>query len=179
MNSSIDSELSLLLASRLLVEEVELVQSLAKRVNEDQEFKENLKQLIFKKGLSSEKEEECINTAANSITILVAANVSFSGQNLSGIIIRGANLADGCFNGCDFNDADLTGVNMENCQLDKTIFRNTNLSNITLGIHPEIKVAAKITSCCLSKDGQFILSGSDDCTVKLWERSTRNLLRTF
>jgi WD40 repeat protein/serine/threonine protein kinase len=37
----------------------------------------------------------------------------------------------------------------------------------------------EVTSVCLSADGQFILSGSMDNTVKLWEIATGNCLHTF
>jgi WD40 repeat protein/serine/threonine protein kinase len=36
-----------------------------------------------------------------------------------------------------------------------------------------------VTSVCLSADGQFVLSGSNDHTLKLWDAATGKCLRTF
>ena len=151
-------------------------------------FKEALKREILKtknkkkgeKENEEEKEEvEKIIAAANVMTILVAADVNFIAEDLSGIKIRAANLRDGNFFGCDFSDADLTEVIMENCKLEATLFNGTILKNIKLGIYPDIMVGAVVYSCCFSGDGLEVLSGADDNTIKLWDKGTGKMLKSF
>ena len=63
--------------------------------------------------------------AANAISILVAANVEFSGYDFSYIDITGANLRNGYFTGSNFTETNLTDVNLENGTLRKAIFNWT------------------------------------------------------
>ena len=181
---------------KYIVEDEVLVRFLSDEVREDDllfkkgeiSFKEALKREIFKsknkkkgeKENEEEKEEvEKIIAAANAITILVAADVNFIGETLSGIKIRGANLRDGNFVGCDFSDADLTEVIMENCKLEASLFNGTILKDIKLGIYPDIMVGSEVLSCCFSPDGMEILSGSLDNTIKLWDKGSGKMLKSF
>ena len=185
-----------ILGTKYIVEDEVLVRFLSDEVREDDflfkngeiSFKEALKREILKtknkkkgeKENEEEKEEvEKIIAAANAMTILVAADVNFIAEDLSGIKIRAANLRDGNFFGCDFSDADLTEVIMENCKLEGTLFNGTILKNIKLGIYPDIMVGAVVYSCCFSGDGLEVLSGADDNTIKLWDKGSGKMLNSL
>ncbi len=62
----------------------------------------------------------------------VAPNSDFSGQNLSGIILRKANLHYSSFGHTDLTGADLSGAELTSCAFDHTILRNANLSKANL-----------------------------------------------
>ena len=90
-----------ILWTKYIIEDDILVRFLSDEVREDEmsfkegeiSFKEALKREIFKskskiKGENEKEEVEKIIAAANAITILVAADVNFMGEDLSGIKIR-------------------------------------------------------------------------------------------
>ncbi len=61
-----------------------------------------------------------------------APNSDFSGQKLSGIILRKANLHYSSFNHTDLTGADLSGADLTSCAFDNTILRNANLSKANM-----------------------------------------------
>ena len=75
-------------------------------------------ELVLRDILEESKHEVRVETAAaNAITLLVAANKSFAGENLSHIRIRYANVAGGNFEGTDLREADLRDVNISQAWL--------------------------------------------------------------
>ena len=172
-----------LLGFKLITENESLIQFMAEVAMEKQEFKLALLEFIFKsRDFSNESfKDDIINTAANAITVLIASNYSFANMDLSRIKICGANIRDGCFNRCNFSDADLKGVTMENCKLNHCLFNRTNLKDIKLGIYPDIIAQDNIFSitCSQKDEGKEILSGCRDGSIKLYERSTGNLIKNF
>ena len=163
------------LGSHIIVNEQMFIKYMVEIVQEDEEgfLKMKLKESVLQ---SKEKAGNFI-LATNAITILVAANVGFSGEDLSKIRIRNADLSDGLFSYCDFSDADLTNVNLENAKLDHTLFFRTELQGVNFGIFPDIIVGTSITKCSFSPDGYCILSASEDNLVKIWNLHGE-LLRT-
>ena len=124
----------------MIIQNEPLVIFLAEVVKEKKHFKEELLKLVFKSKDLEEKNCNGIYAAANAITVLIASNMSFANMDLSHIKVCGANLREGCFNGCDFTDADLSEVILENCSLNQTIFKKTKMKNVKLGVFPEIYV---------------------------------------
>ena len=61
--------------------------------------------------------------SANSITILVASDVSLSGEDFSKVNITGANISNGIFHKTDFSYANLTNVYARNCFFMETNFK--------------------------------------------------------
>ena len=169
------------LGAKLIVEDQVLIKFLAEVVAEPEnnKFREYLKEIVFRTKKADSNDFEAINASANAITLLIAANVSFAGMDLSGIKIRGANINDGVFSGSDFTDADLSEVVLDNCKLDHTIFRRTNMQNIRFSINQEVDLQCIVWCVAFSKDGQFFISGSNDGAVKLFDSSTGTLQKTF
>jgi len=169
---------SKILEDKLIVEDEALVKSVIEFIQEFQEFKQQLKEIVlFSKNQSQnmQQDKRRIIAAANAITILVAGNVGFSGYDLSRIRICGANLNDGMFSMTDFSEADLSGVGLRNCKLDGALFDKTKMAEINLGLYPEISTQSVINSCCFSADGEEIIAGSQDGSIKIWDRSTNKL----
>ena len=179
-----------LLGLRLLTEDEALIKFLAEVANEKITFKDHLMDLIFKSRNIEKNDNDIIYAAANSITILVAANISFAHMDLSKVRICGANIRDGCFNGANFTETDLTGVLLENCKLNHCFFNKTNMKDVKLGILPDINLYEDnaqltfdyegVSMCCSQKDnGKEVLTGLNDCSAKLWDRSNGKLIKTF
>ena len=63
----------------------------------------------------------------------------------------------------------------------KLIEIGNKLSNINLPYELVISLGHnnEINSVCFSHDGKYILSGSDDCTMKLWDKHTGKEIRTY
>jgi len=168
-----------LLGFKLIVEDEVLIKFLAEVVAEQENFRDNLKRVVFKSKNVKNDEIEVINAAANAITILVASNVSFAGEDLKGIKIKGSNLRDGVFSGCDFTDADLSEVVLDFCKLDYSIFKRTNLENVKFSIYLDLNLNSEIRTVAFSPNGKIFLSASGDGLIKLWETSSGSLLQTF
>ena len=107
------------LCQRNMVQETGILRVLADRVSENPAFKDQLFKLVE----ASRQDEGMAVAAANAITVLNLARVSFAGRDLAKIRIPGANLAQANFDHADLSHADLTGVNLRNACL-----RNANLS---------------------------------------------------
>ena len=149
--------LVLILEQKILIEDEGLFRFLSEVAQEKQDFANKLMYLVFNSKNVKTNETDPTNNgtiiaAANAISILISANVSFSGLNMRNLNISGATLRDGNFNGSDFTEADLTGVVLENCKLFKTIFNKTIMKDIKLGINSDIQTNDPVTSCCFSND---------------------------
>ena len=184
-----------LLGVRSLSKEESLIKFLAGFVQERTDFLLSLKKIIYKgkeinshpvqlikssmfsEGDLSKSDQEIIRASSNAITILVAANVSFMGEDLSNIHIEGANLRDGCFINCDMTGADLTDCNLRSCKMDEVLLQGTCLKNIKLGLLPDINIGSGINSVEFSKDDAEILCGCVDKSVKIFDSFNGKLIR--
>ena len=83
------------------------------------------------------------------------------------------------FSGCDFSNSDLSNVVLESCKLDHAIFMNTNLTDIKLGLVMNIDNKSQVNSLIFSPNGERILSCSNDNKIKLWDKTSGNLIRIF
>ena len=101
---------SKILPNKSIATDVELARFIADAVRHDLGLTQHLRRAINL--TKTDKSEPAAVYAANSITILVAANYSFTCQDLSNINIRGANIKNGIFTGADFSGADLSYCNL-------------------------------------------------------------------
>ena len=79
------------------------------------------------------KTEDCALKAANALTILNYARVSFAGMDLSGIKVPGANLDHAIFEHTDLRGADLQGCSLRQACLIGTDLREANLTGVRFG----------------------------------------------
>ena len=128
---------STLLSNKSIVADVELVRFIADAARHDLGLIKHLRRAIELK--KSDKSEHAAIYAANSITILVAGNYSFTCQYLSNVSIRGSNIQNSNFSGADFSRADLSYVNLRNIQADDTKLITTDLKAAKFGVLPDLQ----------------------------------------
>jgi len=176
---SLDDKIDIL-GEGLIVQDEFLMKFTAEIVKEQTTFKDKLFSIVLNSRKIKNNEDpsgqKSINAAANAISILIAANCSFSDCDLSKIRISGANLRDGAFSGCDFSEGDLSGTILENCKLDHALFHKTNLKDVRLGIYPDIVVGSEVKSLCFSPKGDMIASACDDMSIKIFDFKNENKL---
>lgn len=85
--------------------------------------------------------------AANAISILAAANISFANKDLRFIRIPNANVSGGNFDGADLRDADLRGVNFSKAWLTRADLSGSCVDNIITGENfPSDEITSEIVS---------------------------------
>ncbi|MCW5953938.1 MAG: pentapeptide repeat-containing protein, partial [Propionibacteriaceae bacterium] len=152
----------------------------ADKAREDKKYTEKLWEII----LQSKSLPETTNSssakpfvaAANAITILNLARVSFSLKDLSGVRISGADLEYGIFDHTDLSGADLTNVNLRHCWLRCANMSGANMKETHFGEWPAINVGSPVNAVCWSPDGMRIVSGSYDKTVRVWDAQSGHQL---
>ena len=118
---------------------------------------------------------------SNVITILNYLNFSFSGLDLSNIKIKNADLDQGMFNETNFSNAEIENTNISRCNLDNCNFQGAKLKNVDLGIPKADFLGHKesVNSIMFSKDGKYLISGSSDNSIKIWDFNNGREMRTF
>ncbi|WP_342269666.1 WD40 domain-containing protein [Rickettsia endosymbiont of Orchestes rusci] len=166
-----------ILASHSIVKDVELIKLIAEDVVYNKDLQEFLIRTID--ATKQDKSDEAVTFASNSITLLIAAQYSFSEGNLSNIAVRGANIRNGIFQYVDFSNADLTEVNLTNANLVGAKFIGTNLTSIKLSLYPDLEHNAPVYCLSYSPDGKYLASGSNDQIVRIWDARNGNLLQNL
>lgn len=115
--------------------------------------------------------------AANAMTILNAARLSFSGMDFSKINLRGANLSGGIFDHTNFSGADLSSVNFQGAWLRQSDFTNADFTGASFGELANLEHSfEKITCCKISVDGKYLaLAGkkqNGNYTILLYDAVT-------
>src|SRR3990167_2647551 len=95
---------------RLFSEEKNTIRFLADRIELNEAFKQKMLMILE----ASKKSQHFAIGAANAISALVKAGVTFNSQNLSGIRITGADISGGYFDQADLSAADLRHTQMRN-----------------------------------------------------------------
>ena len=120
---------------------------------------------------------------SNAITILNYLSFSFSGLDLSNIKIKNADLDQGMFNETNFKNTEIENTNFSRCILNNSNFEGAKLKNIRLefGI-PKMKLLGhndQVNSIVFSRDGKYLISGSSDNSIKVWDFEKEKLIRTL
>ncbi|WP_341761068.1 pentapeptide repeat-containing protein [Candidatus Tisiphia endosymbiont of Thecophora atra] len=171
------SKKSEILSNKSIVNDVELIKLIADDLVYNKELQIFLRESIDV--TKQDKSVKAVTLAANSITLLVASQYSFSGEDLSNISIKGANIRNGIFQYVDFSNADLTEVNLTNTNLVGAKFIGTNMTDIKLSIHPDLEHNAPVYCLSYSPDGKYLASGSNDKIVRIWDAKNGKLLQNL
>jgi len=162
-----------LLNARSLQEEPETLRFMVEAWQEPKtrELQEPFVDIILK---SREEYPDVSLAASNAITFLNAAKVSFSGMDLSGIKIPGADLSYGIFDQARLQQANLTQVNFQGAWLRQCDLTEALMLGVNFGELPYFELPKIVSSLCYSSDGRLlaVASGSE---IYLYEAKTRVL----
>ena len=125
-----------MLNRKLLVEETEIIRFLAEAVSQDKALETYLFAVIER----SKSNPGASIAAANAITLLNAAAVSFSNRDFRGICVRGANLSKAIFYRTNLTGADLRNVKMYDINLTEANLSRCQLEGIDFGLYPPQKI---------------------------------------
>ncbi len=117
--------------------------------------------------------------SSNAATILNARRFSFSGHDLSGVRIPGADLSCAVLDFTNLSRADLSGVSFRKAFLRDTNLIGSRMDAAEFGEMPYLRGhSSPVTSVAISPDGTKTVSGSEDSSVKVWDIATGRLLWT-
>ncbi len=124
--------------------------------------------------------------AANAATILAYAAESFSGRDLQGIRIPGANLSHSICDNTQFQGADLQGVIFEHAWLRQANFDRVQMQGVHFGqktdiqfpiidtfVHPQEFINYDKPLPCYSPDKRYILNVDKTGQIVFYEESSR------
>lgn len=148
----------------LFTQDPESIQMLSERIQQDEKFKRQMLWCVE----SSKEHNDFAIAAANAITALMRAGVSFNGADLRGIRVSGADLSGGYFDRADLSHADLQG-----CQLNRVWLRNARLANCQLvkanfGEYPYFTHPAFVRSIDYRPELNLLVTASGN-NIYIWE----------
>ncbi|KAF9312085.1 Target of rapamycin complex subunit lst8, partial [Linnemannia elongata] len=160
------------LARMNIIKEPSILQFLAERVPQDLCFRQQLLDAIEK----SKVDAAVALAAANAISILVKAGVSFNGADFRGIRIPSADVSDGQFDSAQFQGADLTGVDFSRTWLRNSDFSGAQLDDARFGELPFIEVDCSVTVCVYSPDGSMLAAGLESGNIEIYNTTTWEMI---
>ncbi|KAG0044797.1 hypothetical protein BGZ89_005916, partial [Linnemannia elongata] len=163
------------LSQRDLVKEPSIIQFLAEYVQGELDFKQRLRQIIER----SKTDVTASQAAANAITILVRAGVSFIRADLKGIQISGADLSGGQFDSAQMQGADLRLVNLRNIWLRQADLSNAQMAGVQFGELPYLDEQSVVESCDYSPDGATFAVGLGNGKISFYNTSTWEKIRVL
>lgn len=107
--------------------------------------------------------------AANALSILNVACVSFAGRDFSNVCVRGAYMALGNFSQADFRGADLSACNLNRAYLSGANFTECVCEDVEFGESPSIETNY-VGSVCVSADDQLLALGAFS-VIEIWDLS--------
>lgn len=140
------------LHQKLFTKNMNMLRFLADRVEDSAPFKLTL----FKVIEHSKTDKAYSIGAANSISVLNRAKISFEKMDFQKIRIAEADLSYGNFKDAQFQRADLSQVLLKGAKLSSVNFSGACMSGVELGELPDLKAGSWITSLCYSRDGSFL-----------------------
>src|SRR5579885_2140911 len=100
--------------------------------------------------------------------------------DFSNISIPDANLSGAIYESTNFQNSDLSNVNFRESHLRNANFQNSNLNNIKFFQYPSLLGHTYwVTSVCYSPNGQQIVSGSWDKSIRIWDVTNGQLIHTL
>jgi WD40 repeat protein len=125
--------------------------------------------------LLSKHRNDITIAAANAATILNRMNFNFSGMDLAGIKIAGADLCQSLFYATNLREADLRWINFSDSMLSEANLSRSKMLGIEFGQLPWLQHDGCVNSICYSLDGKYLAFGCEDA-VKIWSTETKECL---
>ncbi|CAD8214568.1 unnamed protein product [Paramecium octaurelia] len=139
---------------------------LKKQISYDQQMIEFVKFLVRLTAI----DERFIQSGSNALNLLVEMKVDLREQSFENIRNRdtslvGENFVRCNFNGSEFDNVDISGMNLNQAQLFNCQWKNIKIHELNkLDGH-----SSTIYSICYSPDGTILASGSADKSIRLWD----------
>ncbi len=106
--------------------------------------------------------------AANAITALVKAGVTFNGTDLRGIKIAGADISGGYFDSADLSRSDLSEVYLARCWLRNAQLMFCGVNDLSIGEFPYIEHGNHLCSIVYRPDINLLVSANQS-SVNIWD----------
>lgn len=163
------------LNNKLLTLDINIMSLLADKVKQDKLFQDFLFEIIY----LSKHDANLGIAAANAITILKYAKISFSKMDLSYINIPGADLSRAVLDTVNLQFANLQGVLFNGAWLYRVNFSNANLKNAYFGEENYISIKDdRISSCSyFPLDNLIIIANAE--YLFLYDTNNRKKLHEF
>ncbi len=159
---------------RVFSKERQTIQFMADRVEMSKMFKQKMLSI-----LESSKNDILYSIgAANAITVLVRAGVTFNGKNLSGIKVSGADISGGFFDQADLSNANLNDTKMRNVRLCKANLDGCLMEGVNFGEYPSFAHKHPVHSFKYREDTHRLLIAGDEIITQ-WDTNTGEKLKTF
>jgi WD40 repeat protein/ankyrin repeat protein len=159
-----------------MTHDVAMMQWLAERVIENKAFEKFLFHFLW---LSKNNKVFEIG-GANSFTGLNQAYVSFSDMDLSYIQVRKANLRGMVAHNTNFKHANFTGCNLRGAYLANSCFDGADLKQIDFGELPHFSwPTGCVTQVRFSPDDKYLIAAGDNNTVLIFDLETQEEIRNF
>ncbi|CAO3565256.1 unnamed protein product [Mortierella alpina] len=156
------------LSQKDLVMEPSIIQFLAEHAQHNHDFRHHIRQIIER----SKTDDLASQAAANAITVLVRAGVSFNGADLTAIKIAGADLSGGQFDSAQLQEADLRNTNLRNIWLRQADLSEAQMEGVRFGEYPYLDEESHVLSCAYSPDGKVLATGLAIGTISLYNTAT-------
>lgn len=163
------------LNQKLLNSQPAVIRFLADALEDDPSLQTTLWGIIER----SKQDASIAIASANAATVLNAARISFTGKDLRGARIAGADLSHGVYDSTDFTGADCRNVELRGAWLANSNFSRAKMQGVNFGELPYIKIEAGINCCSYSSDGRWLAIGSNDNNIYLYEVQTQTLKQVF
>ncbi len=154
---------------------------LADRVKQDKEGKDKedkFENYLWKLVERSKQEPAMAQAAANAITILNAAGVSFASRDLRKINIPGADLSSGILDSTQLQGANMTGVNLQGAWLREANLSGAQLKDINFGELPLLLLKGGCNSIQYSPNGLWLAVASGN-EIIVYDAQSRECIQTL
>ncbi len=160
-----------------IVNDPAVLQFLTERVQQERELKERLLGVVERS--KGEDGTQFERSAANAITALVKAGVTFNGMDLQGIRIPGADLSYGVFDSAQLQGSDLRNVNLRTSWLYQANLSGAQMSGVQFGEWPYLEEESAVNSCAYSPDGKTCAMGLNNNEISVYNTLSWEKIHTL
>jgi WD domain, G-beta repeat/Pentapeptide repeats (8 copies) len=121
------------------------------------------------------KKEKYSNCSANSASLLIQLDESFSNKDLSGTYLSGALLSGGMFDSTNFTTADCRGVNFSQAWLRRANFAKADLRDTEWGEHPKLELKGEVKAMYSDATGIIQIATVFGKNIYLWSATGKRL----
>ncbi len=160
---------------RVFAKERQAIRFIADRIEMSEKFKQKMLRIVE----ASKKNDLYAKGAANAITALVKAGVTFNGADLSGIKILGANISGGYFDSAEISNSDLRNCEMQNVWLRQANIAGSNFSGANFGEYPWLRQISEVINFDYREDLNRLVTANRDSGIAIWDSSTQEKLNSI